>query len=59
MFLPHSKRPSYKQYKLRVNASCYSVGKGPEDETFRCTFAHLEFLSSSFSHIKHGGADAE
>ena len=53
MFLPHSKRPRYKQYKLRVNVSCYSVGKGPEDGAFHCTFAHLEFLSSSLSHIKH------
>ena len=59
MFLPQSKRPRYKQVKLRVNASCYSVREGPEDEVFRCTFAHLEFLNSSFSHIKHWGAGTE
>jgi len=58
MLFPQSKRSRYKPYKLRVNVS-YSVGKGPEDEAFRCRFAHLEFLSSSFSHIKHWGAGTE
>ena len=53
MFFPQSKRPHYKPYKLRVNVSCYSVGKDLEDEAFLYTFAHLEFLSSAFCHIKH------